>query len=105
MADTMQALSDDERAELEALRAEKAKREQAQAAAAERAELEALKAEAARAQEEVEQDRAIAAARERGRKIMEPDEDDLAMPLGQKIVIVAVVGIAIVFVLMTIFGH
>ena len=41
MPDT-NALTDDERAELEALRAEKAKREQAQAAAAERAELEAL---------------------------------------------------------------
>ena len=44
MPDT-NALTDDERAELEALRAEKAKREQAQAAAAERAELEALSAD------------------------------------------------------------
>ena len=40
MPDT-NALTDDERAELEALRAEKAKRERARAAAAERAELEA----------------------------------------------------------------
>ncbi len=105
MADTNQALSDEERAELEALRAEKAKREQAQAAAAERAELEALKAEAARNAQEAERDAADAAARERGRKIMQPDEDDLNMPLGQKVVIVAVVGIAIVFILMTIFGN
>ena len=67
MPDT-NALTDDERAELEALRAEKAKREQAQAAAAERAELEALKAEAARTKSEAEHDRAIAEARERGRK-------------------------------------
>ena len=36
--------------------------------------------------------------------MMEPDEDDLAMPIGQKIVILAVVGIAIVFILMTFFG-
>ena len=105
MPDTTQALTDDERAELEALRAEKAKREQAKAAAAERAELEALKAEKARDAEELAEDRAIAEARERGRKIMQPDEDDLSMPLGQKIVIVAVVGIAIVFILMTFFGH
>ncbi|MCR4871245.1 MAG: hypothetical protein K5859_08120 [Atopobiaceae bacterium] len=103
MPDT-NALTDDERTELEALRAEKAKREQAQAAAAERAELEALKAEAARTKSEAEHDRAIAEARERGRKMMEPDEDDLAMPIGQKIVIFAVVGIAIVFILMTVFG-
>ena len=67
MPDT-NALTDDERAELEALRAEKAKREQAQAAAAERAELEALKAEAARTKSEAEHDRAIAEARERGKK-------------------------------------
>ena len=104
MPDTTQALTDDERAELEALRAEKAKREQARAAAAERAELEALKAEAARTQSEAEHDRAIAEARERGRKMMEPDEDDLSMPIGQKIVIFAVIGIALVFILITFFG-
>ena len=103
MPDT-NALTDDERAELEALRAEKAKREQARAAAAERAELEALKAEAARTQSEAEHDRAIAEARERGRKMMEPDEDDLSMPIGQKIVIFAVIRIALVFILITFFG-
>ena len=103
MPDT-NALTDDERAELEALRAEKAKRERARAAAAERAELEALKAEAARTQSEAEHDRAIAEARERGRKMMEPDEDDLSMPIGQKIAIFAVIGIALVFILITFFG-
>ena len=103
MPDT-NALTDDERAELEALRAEKAKREQARAAAAERAELEALKAKAARTQSEAEHDRAIAEARERGRKMMEPDEDDLSMPIGQTIVIFAVIGIALVFILITFFG-
>lgn len=105
MPDSTQALSDEERAELEALRAEKAAREQARAAAAERAELEALKAEVQRSQAEQERDLADAEARERGRKLMQPDEDDLSMPLGQKIVIFAVLGIAIVFVLMTIFGN
>ena len=70
----------------------------------ERAELEALKAEAARTQSEAEHDRAIAEARERGRKMMEPDEDDLSMPIGQKIVIFAVIGIALVFILITFFG-
>ena len=103
MPDT-NALTDDERAELEALRAEKAKREQARAAAAERAEREALKAEPARTHSAAEHDRAIAEARERGRKMMEPDEDDLSMPIGQKIVIFAVIGIALVFILITFFG-
>ncbi len=105
MAAATQGLSDDERAELEALRAEKAEREQARAAAAERAELEALKAEAARSREDAEHDRAIAEARERGRRVMQPDEDDLAMPLGQKIVILAVIGAAIAFILMALFGN
>lgn len=35
---------------------------------------------------------------------MEPD-DDLKMPLGQKITIVAVVGLAIIFILVNIFSH
>ena len=43
-------LTDDERAELEALRAEKARREEAERARRERAELEALRAEQARAE-------------------------------------------------------
>ena len=36
--------------------------------------------------------------------MMEPDEDDLSMPIGQKIVIFAVIGIALVFILITFFG-
>ena len=80
------ALSDEERAELEALRAEKAAREQQAAAARERAELEQLRAEQARAEQDAEADRRIEAARQR----MEPG-DDLKMPLAQKIILVACV--------------
>ena len=109
-----QTLSDEERAELEQLRAEKAAREAAAREAAERAELEQLRAERARAkaaekaaQEADEASRArderIAEQRERGRKLMEPD-DDLKMPLGQKLVIAFVLVAAVAFVLMTIFG-
>lgn len=104
MADQNQALSDSERAELEALRAEKAAREQEARAAAERAELEALRAEKAAhdqearaaaqraaaqqaaARQELEEDARIAEVRERNRQLMEPDED-LNMPVAQKIVL------------------
>ena len=63
MDDCGRPLSNDERAELEQLRAEKAQRERMDA----------------------ERDAAI----ERGRRLMEPD-DDLSMPIGQKIVLLAV---------------
>ena len=96
MADNT-TLSDEERAELEQLRAEKAAREAAAREAAERAELERLRAEQSRAKA------AEQAERERGRKLMEPD-DDLKMPIGQKAVIAVVLVAAIAFVLMTIFG-
>ena len=109
MADS-QPLTEEERAELEALRAEKAAREQAARDAAERAELEALRAEQAAAEaapapvsapapapqpaaQPTPQpapdavDAEIAAARARGRELMEPD-DDLNMPLPQKVLIV-----------------
>ena len=56
---------------------------------------------AAKEQEEIRHEQA---QRERGRKLMEPD-DDLKMPLGQKITIVAVVGLAIIFILVNIFSH
>lgn len=109
MADQAQPLSDEERAELEALRAEKAERERQEQAARERAELEALRAERAQAQQpqaksaarparrtEDAEDRRIREQRERGAQLMEPD-DDLHMPLGQKIVLaVLVVLVAIV---------
>ncbi len=106
-----EVLSDAERAELDQLRAEKAAHEEAERAAAERAELEALRAEKERARrtaEEQERDRARqaqdAADRERARRLMEPDEDDLKMAPGQKIVILVVVGIALLWLLLTVFG-
>lgn len=123
------ALTDAERAELEALRAEKEHRElEALRAEKERAELEALRAEKTRAalaeaavqaevdaaaeseaqqraarqaaQQEAEQIRRIQEQRAKGRALMEPDEDDedIRMPLGQKIVIGTVVILAVIFV-------
>ncbi len=102
-------LTQAEREELEQLRAEKAAREAAAAKAAERAELEALRAERADAQAQArkravarEQAAQQAADLERARKLMEPDDDELKMPIGQKIVILAVFGIAVVFVLLNV---
>lgn len=114
------ALTDAERAELEALRAEKERvelealraektravqaeaQEQAEAAAAEDAQLVAAQQRAARqaAQQEAEQIRRIQEQRAKGRALMEPDEDDedIKMPLGQKIVIGTVVILAVIFV-------
>lgn len=92
-----EGLSEEERAELEQLRAEKAARQQAERDAAERAELDRLRAEKQRAAQ-------LAADREHARKLMEPDEDDLKMAPGQKIVIAAVVGIALVWLLITVIG-
>ena len=101
-----------ERAELEALRAEKTRAAQsaaqaaaqaeAEAAAAEDAQLVAAQQRAARkaAQQEAEQIRRIQEQRAKGRALMEPDEDDedIRMPLGQKIVIGTVVILAVIFV-------
>lgn len=115
------ALTDAERAELETLRAEKERRElealraekthaaqaaaqaEAEAAAAEEdAQLVAAQQRAARkaAQQEAEQIRRIQEQRAKGRALMEPDEDDedIKMPLGQKIVIGTVVILAVIFV-------
>lgn len=115
------ALTDEERAELEALRAEKERREleelraekaravqaeaqtQAESAAVdEDAQLMAAQQRAARqvAQREAEQIRRIQEQRAKGRALMEPDEDDedIKMPLGQKIVIATVVILAVIFV-------
>ena len=52
------------------------------------------------AQQEAEQIRRIQEQRAKGRALMEPDEDDedIKMPLGQKIVIGTVVILAVVFV-------
>ena len=91
-----------ERAELEALRAEKTRAAQAEAPAAEDAQLVAAQQRAARqaAQQEAEQMRRIQEQRAKGRALMEPDEDDedIKMPLGQKIVIGTVVILAVIFV-------
>ena len=92
-------LTDEERAELEQLRAEKAAREQAERAERERLRRQKAEDEAMRAS--LERD---AEARERGRALMEPDDDDLRMPLGQKVVILAVVGVAIVWLAATVLG-
>lgn len=94
-----------ERAELEALRAEKTRAAQAEAAV--QAEVDAAveseaQQRAARqaAQQEAEQIRRIQEQRAKGRALMEPDEDDedIRMPLGQKIVIGTVVILAVIFV-------
>lgn len=94
-----------ERAELEALRAKKTRAAQAEAAV--QAEVDAAaeneaQQRAARqaAQQEVEQIRRIQEQRAKGRALMEPDEDDedIKMPLGQKIVIGTVVILAVIFV-------
>lgn len=87
-------LTDEERAELERLRAEKAAREQAARNAAQKAELESLRAE----QAEAEQMARDAERRERAREYMEPDED-LKMPLGQKLVLLVLTIIVAVFVM------
>lgn len=97
-------LTDQERAELEELRAEKAARQQAEKDAAERAELERLRAQRAEGEAARAAAQRDAEARERGRKLMQPGEDDLRMPLGQKIVILAIVGIAAVWLAVTILG-
>ena len=122
MAEQAQPLTDEERAELEELRAEKAAREERARAARERAELEELRAQHAAAEAQTqadmqrvptpapaqvqrtrvpdEEDLRIAEARARGAKIMEPD-DDLNMPLGRKIVLAVLALVVIIIVVMT----
>ena len=94
-----------ERAELETLRAEKTRAAQAEAAV--QAEVDAVAESEAQqratrqaAQQEAEQVRRIQEQRAKGRALMEPDEDDedIKMPLGQKIVIGTVVILAVIFV-------
>ncbi len=96
-------LSDEERAELEALRTERAEREAQEQARKERAELARLKAEHERLQRESALDARDREIRERNAKLMEPDED-LNMPVGQKVVLVSIAALAIILVLMTVFG-
>ena len=65
----------------------------------ERSELERLRAEKAASEKDAAEQRRFAEAREKGRQLMEPDDDDLRMPKGQKIVIAAVVVVAVVWLL------
>ena len=92
-------LTDEEREELRRLRAEKAARERAQQDAAQKAELERLPSE----QAEAEQEALDARRRERAREYMEPD-DDLKMPVGQKIVLLALAVIVALFVMSVVGG-
>lgn len=94
-------LTDSERAELEQLRAERAARAEAQ----ERAELEQLRAERERARLEQEQDRRVQELRERNRKLMEPDDDDLSMPVAQRVVLGVLAFIVIAFVVYLVTGN
>lgn len=103
MADN-DGLTEAERAELEQLRAEKAAREEAKRQSAERAELERLRAERAVSVAEAAEDARIAESRERGRKLMEPDEDDLKMPAGQKMVLAVIAVIIVVMLAMQFLG-
>ena len=76
------ALTDFERAEVEAPRAQAAARPNAQA----RAELEALREAQQKAQRQAQEDARITHIREVNRRAMEPDED-LHMPFAQKLVL------------------
>lgn len=87
-----------ERAELEQLRAEKAAKLKAEQAARERAELKQLKAERAQRADDLIAIEHEAKLRERGRKLMQPDADDLKMPLGQKIALGLMALIVVVLV-------
>lgn len=100
MSDDARPLTDEERAELKSLRAEKAQRENARRIQAERIELERLKAEQATHDE----DARIRALKERNAKIMEPG-DDLKMPLGQKVVLFGVLLIAVIIMLAMALGR
>ncbi len=101
-------LSEEERAELEELRAEKAALEAAEQARRERAELERLRAQSAQREAKVQRDVAAdartQAARERASKFMEPGED-LSMPLGQKIVLIGIAIIVVAVVAVIVFGR
>ena len=96
-------LSDDERAELERLRADAAARERAAADAAQRAELERLREQKRRAEADAAADERDAYRRERAREMMEPG-DDLKMPLAQKIMLLVIALFIGVFVINFIAG-
>ncbi len=100
MADQDAPLSDEERAELESLRAEKAAREEEAKARQEREEIARLRAEKAEAERRKAEDERVERAREHGRELMEPD-DDLSMPKGQKLVLLGIAVLAVALVVMT----
>ena len=102
MTDEQTPLTADERAELEQLRAEKRERERALQARRERAELEQLRSMHA-AHERMPDADGAKEARVKKRSIMEPD-DDLSMPLGQKIVLVAIALIVLAIVATFVFS-
>lgn len=85
MTDQNTPLSDEERAELEALRAEKARREEEERTRKERAELEALRAEQAAADAPASQKPAAAKPR-RAPAPREPAIDPENLTFGQKMV-------------------
>lgn len=86
MTDQNTPLSDEERAELEALRAEKARREEEGRARKERAELEALRAEQAAADAPASQKPAAAPKPRRAPAPQEPAVDAEHLTFGQKMV-------------------
>ncbi len=85
-------LTDDERAELEELRAERAAR---QRAAANRSDRDRLEAEQAARDAEI---------RRRNREMMEPDEDDLTMSNAQKMIFFGILVLAVAALLAMVFG-
>lgn len=102
MTDEQAPLTAAERAELEQLRAEKLERERAEQARRERAELEQLRSENAARKRGPHADD-VGERRTERRSIMEPD-DDLSMPLGQKIVLVAIALIVLAIVVVFAFS-
>ncbi len=102
MADDQMPLTADERAELEQLRAEKLERERAERARRERAELEQLRSERA-VRNQTSSVETTGGSRPEKRSIMEPD-DDLSMPLGQKIVLVALALVVLAIVAAFVFS-
>ena len=88
MTDEQTPLTAAERAELEQLRAEKRERERAAQVRRERAELEQLRSMHG-AHERKSDDGGAKETQKGKRSIMEPN-DDLSMPLGQKIVLTAI---------------
>lgn len=93
-------LSDEERAELQRLRSERARRLDAERARKERLELRQLKEERA----EAAKDERIRELRRRNARLMETD-DELNMPLGQKVVLGAILIVALALLLMMLLNH